>query len=80
MCATGAQGNGFFVGLAFWPGGSAEDWGAIFNATTGQFGLHPCNTTGTYQKTAKTPAAYLVVPPTLSEAAEDPHTVTLTEK
>jgi len=32
-------GGGFVVGLAFWPGGTAQDWGDPVN------GLQPCNKT-----------------------------------
>lgn len=48
------------MGLAFWPGGTVEDWGSVYNSTKNTFGLHPCNTTGTYLETGVTPAAYLV--------------------
>lgn len=34
------QGSSFIVGLAFWPGGTVEDWGPPDDT-----GLHPCNTT-----------------------------------
>jgi len=56
------QSSGFFVGLAFWPGGSVEDWGAVYNTTTNEFGLQPCNNTGNYSDSGLTPARYLVRP------------------
>ena len=52
------QGSGFFLGLAFWPGGAVEDWG-VYDAASGQYGLHPCNVTGNSTTTGLTPAAYL---------------------
>ena len=37
-----------------------DEWGAVYNATTSEFGLSPCNTTGNYSTTGLPPAAYLV--------------------
>jgi hypothetical protein len=54
------QGRGFYLGLAFWPGGSVEDWQPVYDADTGQFGLNPCNTTNNYNNTGVSDAIYLV--------------------
>ncbi len=37
-----------------------EEWGAVYNTTTEEFGLHPCNTSGNYSDTGLSPARYLV--------------------
>lgn len=37
-----------------------EDWGAAYNTTTSQFGLHPCNNTGRVANTNSSAAQYLV--------------------
>ncbi len=54
------QGGGFFLGVAFWPGGTIQDWGSVYDAASGRFGLHPCNVSGNYSTTGLSPAAYLV--------------------
>lgn len=54
------QGQGFYVGLALWPGGTAEDWQPAYDATTGVYGLNPCNVTGSYNGTGITHRAFLV--------------------
>lgn len=37
LCSCGLQDKGFVIGLAYWPGGTAADWG---NASKG---LNPCS-------------------------------------
>ena len=39
-----SQNQGLYMGLAFWPGHATEDWGPVYNRTSGEFGLNPCNT------------------------------------
>ena len=55
------QGQGFYLGLALWPGGTAGDWQPAYDATTGVYGLNPCNVTGSYNGTGHTHRAYLVL-------------------
>ena len=54
------QGQGFYLGLALWPGGTAEDWQPAYDASKGVYGLNPCNVTGSYNGTGHTHRAYLV--------------------
>ena len=56
------QGRGFYVGLAFWPGGTVEDWGPAYDSDTQEFGLNPCNTTNDYNNTSQSQATYLASP------------------
>lgn len=37
-----SQGAGFNLGLAFWPGGTLDDWGAAIDSETVAPGLSPC--------------------------------------
>lgn len=39
------QGSGFYVGVAFWPGHTVQEWGLRYNTTSEEFGLSPCNVT-----------------------------------
>ncbi|PSC76437.1 Armadillo repeat-containing 8 [Micractinium conductrix] len=40
---TGVRsGDPFVFGLAFWPGGTVNNWGAQYNSTDGAPGLNPC--------------------------------------
>ncbi len=48
------------MGLALWPGGTAEDWQPAYSAASGAYGLNPCNATGLYNGTRDTQRAYLV--------------------
>ncbi len=57
-----AQGRGFYVGIAMWPGGKVADWEPAYNADTGVHGLNPCNATNNYNNTGLSDAAYLVIP------------------
>lgn len=54
------QGQGFYLGLALWPGGTAEDWQPAYDASKGMYGLNPCNVTGSYNGTGVTHRAFLV--------------------
>ena len=54
------QGRGFYVGVAFWPGGRVEDWLPAYDSSTGAWGLNPCNTSSTFNGTGQSDAAYLV--------------------
>ena len=56
------QGRGFYVGVAFWPGGRVEDWLPVYDSDTQQFGLNPCNTTNHYNNTALSDSRYLARP------------------
>lgn len=38
----GSQGAGFYLGLAFWPGGTLDDWGPAIDSETISPGLSPC--------------------------------------
>lgn len=54
-----AQSKGFYVGVAFWPGHTVEEWGLRYNTTSLEFGLNPCNIT--YDSASDTShRAYLV--------------------
>ena len=55
-----SQGNGFYMGVAYWPGGRIKDWGATLNATTGIKGLNPCTTNNNFNKSGISDRAYLV--------------------
>lgn len=63
------QGMGFYVGIAFWPGGRVEDWLPAYDSDTQAFGLNPCNTTNDYNNTALSDAQYLVSPCRLLKSA-----------
>lgn len=54
------QGNGFYMGIAYWPGGRIADWGATLNTTTNVKGLNPCTSNNNYNKTGISDRAYLV--------------------
>jgi hypothetical protein len=54
------QGDGFYVGVAFWPGGSINDWGPVHNATLNYTGLTPCESAAEYNATGLTHQQYLV--------------------
>ncbi|KAK9832090.1 hypothetical protein WJX81_005628 [Elliptochloris bilobata] len=47
------------MGLALWPGGTAEDWRPAYDVTAQEYGLNPCNATGLFNGTADTQRAYL---------------------
>lgn len=53
------QGGGFYIGLAFWPGGTVGDWGPAIDADTTVPGLSPCLITS-YNGTNTTHQQYLV--------------------
>lgn len=54
------QGRGFYLGVAFWPGGSTDDWGPVYNATSKTFGLNPCNNVTLMENSTLTQQQYLV--------------------
>ena len=54
------QGGGFYVGVAFWAGGSIEDWGPVHDSTTNFTGLSPCENSVKYNGTGLTHQQYLV--------------------
>ena len=60
MPQSSGQGRGFYVGVAFWPGGLVEDWLPAYDSSTGAWGLNPCNTSSTFNNTGQSDAAYLV--------------------
>lgn len=45
-----SKGSGFYLGLAFWPGGTLDDWGPAIDLSTVTPGLSPCLLT-TYNNT-----------------------------
>ncbi|KAK9816056.1 hypothetical protein WJX74_007119 [Apatococcus lobatus] len=55
-----SRGNGFYMGIAYWPGGRIVDWGATLNATTNVKGLNPCTTTNNFNNTGISDRAYLI--------------------
>ncbi|KAK9849396.1 hypothetical protein WJX84_008749 [Apatococcus fuscideae] len=62
-CSTpgpASRGNGFYMGIAYWPGGRIVDWGATLNSTTNVAGLNPCSSTNNYNKTGISDRAYLI--------------------
>ena len=60
MLKTRVQGSGFYVGVAFWPGGTIEDWGPVYNSAANYTGLSPCESTAEYNATGLTHQQYLV--------------------
>ncbi len=68
------QGSGFYVGVAFWPGGTIEDWGPVFNAAANYTGLSPCESKAEYNATGLTHQQYLVRGPDIVCACGQPAT------
>lgn len=54
------QGGGFYVGVAFWAGGTIEDWGPVYDSATNYTGLSPCGSGTEYNETGLTHQEYLV--------------------
>lgn len=54
------QGKGFYVGVAFWPGGTIEDWGPVYQSATNYTGPNPCLSGTEYNATGLTHQQYLV--------------------
>ena len=54
------QGKGFYVGVAFWPGGTIEDWGPVYQRATNYSGPNPCLSSTEYNATGLTHQQYLV--------------------
>ena len=50
------------MGIAFWPGGTVEDWKPAYDSDKQEFGLSPCNTTSGYNNTLQSDDAFLVSP------------------
>ena len=51
------------MGVAFWPGGTVEDWGAVSDSAANFTGLSPCESTAEYNATGLTHQRYLVRTP-----------------
>ena len=58
--ATALQNNGMYIGVAFWPGGTVEDWGLVTDTETTTTTLDPCNKTNNYNSTGESSRSYLV--------------------
>ena len=57
---TALQNNGMYIGVAFWPGGSVDDWGLVTDTETTVTPLDPCNKTNNYNNTGESSRSYLV--------------------
>ena len=57
---TALQNNGMYIGVAFWPGGTVDDWGLVTDTETTIIPLDPCNKTNNYNNTGESSRAYLV--------------------
>ena len=51
------------MGVAFWPGGTIQDWGPVFDTAANYTGLNPCESTAQYNATGLTHQQYLVRTP-----------------
>ena len=49
-----------YIGMAFWPGGTPDDWGRYYDTETRVYGINPCVTTGEYNGTGLSERDYLV--------------------
>lgn len=55
------QNRGVFMGMAFWPGGTVEDWGITSETIANQTApLNPCTTDDNWNSTGLSSQAYLV--------------------
>ena len=57
---TALQNNGMYIGVAFWPGGTVDDWGLVTDTETTVTPLDPCNKTNNYNNTGESSRSYLV--------------------
>ncbi|KAK9820563.1 hypothetical protein WJX72_011663 [[Myrmecia] bisecta] len=51
--------RGLYLGIAFWPGGTVEDWKPYYDKELDEFGLNPCNDQNNFNNSGLSDRAYL---------------------